>query len=1024
MWDGQRRPRRSMAAAAALEAAVPDHASTPVEEPQDQPYASPEHEQSTHDTTINPQSIPPAPGIEATIPLPLETGLRTAHEKTTAVTSTYDDGESFDEEMVVKYPALYGLFKPVASTYAEAMEVDIKPADTPITFLPPTGTNATPSVDDYEDEDDDDEMPAENHVSGDEYKLDTDGDTDMTDGQRMALGIHVFAASSTPLPTTDLRVATTRSAARALAAKTLPPSPRTPVNIAAETGLFRNARAPNTGNTTEHRSLGWYDSTSFSPLESSGERAELAAAKAAAKAPAKGRGRKKQQVDEESDEEVPERILPSSSDDGRPRRATKGKTYKEDSESDGSDFNDSENSDGEQEKPKRRGRPARKPKKQETPSESEEEEEEGVDSPPKKRGRKPKNADVAQENETPAAPKTRKAANKKTGDTVFKPDASSEGDEESEEEKVQRGKKTEDAKEENSDGSEEQDQDSRDATNEDDEENQGAAGEISGSNSSSDGTPAYDSDSSTSDENGKDATPDSDDEVAVRGAPVKTSGRTDKQSNIPQEIDPSSRSAQRSLMKRINVEHQRELHRAKSPGEPSGLRKAQAEKAFELQEEYKRDGSLREVKMTGFMPAVASWFGGRKKTPPAAPPPPMTPPPPPVDTNSEGDQESESTNQDAHSNGEGGQSDNHEGQSSSEHENTDESNGSSTDEKDSDEEDEGSDKTFEITAREIREVEKEMEEAVEKLMQKMDEAEHLERQLSDRTVEVEQLKSRLEKETQRAAEMEQELEARTTLGYDRLSYLYRYKPQLTLSDLPGTEDESRMTPLDVQTFDRVPFSTKLVANPFRHEDMYHRREIVNKLSFPGNIMLADPETDYFFRCCNCHAMSEVRLLFFQDEIVWSACICFTCFDHHCCEDCARYTAPMDSARLPRTSAAIDKLKEGEASGNYETRLYTRGIWSDYLRQKENVETMNRMLTEEEVALGGMGPFASEYEKAAEKAKEVGLRAAGKGKRKRGAVKEEGEESNPKSKRRMIAAKREQLAATRRQERRPPTNKSV
>ncbi|KAK6355312.1 hypothetical protein TWF696_004422 [Orbilia brochopaga] len=992
-----------MVVIAAQEAAASDT----IQKPQSQP--APEKERPS---TLVPETIcgPPPP--------PTDTDLRSARRRGHNIptgSSTYDDeDESFDERIFTKYRTSYELFQTSMRSdgrsgysYAEAMEVNVDAADALVTGTVSAGANSAvvndagsyreSSVEDSDSDDDgsddsDDEMSdgedgstAENKDDDNgndnpEFEVDSDGDITMTDAQRIALGL--FAASSTP--TTGLRGAKTRSAARAAPKATFAATPKstktprknakkapkTPVNNAAsESGLFKNAK--NTGNTTEHRSLGWYDSTSFSPLESSGELAEIAAAKANK---AKDRGRKKKHVEEESEEETPDRILPSSSDDGRQRRTRKDRSYKEDS-----DHDDDESADEEQ-----------------------------ADISPKKRGRKPKN--VASD----TAPKTRKPAKKRQQkDAVFKPDASSEVDEEPEEEetKAKRGRKKAEVQtvdEEQSDESEEQGTENEDTADEEEQESQEGP-DVEGSGSDDEGHAPEGTDSNASEDEDDEQSPPPPEPVAVRG-------KAEKKKNVSRR---RSQSTSRSQAKRVDTEHQ-----SASSGEPSALRKAQAEKAFELQEEYKRDGLLREAKMTGFIPSVASWFGGRKEAPPPAPRPPTpeaAPPPPTQQRDGEdgrAEDEPEDDSDMPNDNGQQEQSDDESSDNGPHGGNDEESDEESEDGEENDNSEDGeSGEKFEITAKEIREIEEEMEDAVDKLMHQMDQNEGLRRQLSEKTVKVDQLESKLAEESQKATEASLELEAKKKLAYDGLSYLYRFKPHLSMNDIPCLCDKNGLTQLDVQTFEHPPFSTKLVNNPFRHEDMYHRREIVNNLTFPGNVMLVDFETDYHFRCCNCHATSEVRLLFFQDELIWSTCICFTCFEHFCCAKCTRYTAPKDPARLPSTTDMVDRMKQGEASGNYETRLYVRGIWADYLEQKEKRGLLDHM--EDEIA-----PIREEndakYDKAAEKTKELGLRAAGKGKRKRGvAEKEEEGDVNPKSKKQMIAARREQLAAARRQERRPP-----
>ncbi|KAF3901558.1 hypothetical protein ABW21_db0201730 [Orbilia brochopaga] len=986
----------------------------------------------------------------AASPAPEETGLRITQRRGYSITKTtdssYEDDDAFiDEHFRSRYRSSYELFgrsdspTGLKSTYADAMEIDLNATDSPVQTLMPMDTNSGAGAyrdssdedSDPEDEEGDKDTPGKTRFGKSDTSnsiLDSDGDITMTDAQRIALGL--FAASSTPA--TDLRVATTRSAARehaAALASARKPRPSTPLRktvkstparktakpnqsqnivkptpsqkttkneyttpvtkITSETSLYRNAK--NTGNTTEHRSLGWYDSTSFSPLESSGEQAEIAAAKAAAAA-AKGPSRKKKQVveeEEESEEESSERILPSSSDDERPRRAAKGKARKQDS--DGSDFNDSEGS-AEESAPKK---PGRKP------------------------GRKPKNA------EDDASPKVKKAAKKKQPeDAVFKPDASSsEVDDDVEEKKVKQDEQQSDKQ--HSDEPEEENTDDEDAAEEDEGEGQEdtGGGTPDPSSGSSDAGATDNSESGSGEDNEQDSVASEDDEenedkspspesVAVRASAAKLTRQHGEQAEVshsPPQSDP------RGSSQRINT-NQDELGHNTSPSDPAGLRRVQAEKAFELQEEYKRDGSLREVKMTGFMPSLTNWFSGRKDTPPPAPAalrPPTPAPAPSTPTNEEEFEVDEETlkrleNGELLTDYEASEHDPHDGDYQ-------ESNGRS----DGEDENEESGQNFEITAQEVREIEEEMGDAVNKLMHQMEQTERLQRLLNEKTIQVEQLECKLAEETQKAAEAQLELEAKKNLGYDRLSLLYQPTPQLGMNDIPCFRDEdgSKFAPLVVQIFERPPFSTKLVNNPFRHEDMDHRREIVNNLSFPGNIMLADFETEYQFRCCSCHAMSEVRLLFFQDELVWSTCICFTCYEHFCCANCTRYTGPKDPSRLPTTTDAVDRLKKGEASGNYETLLYVRGIWADYLQKKAKKSMLDVV---EERYITAREENDEGYDNAAEKAKELGLRAAGKGKRKRVAAQEEEEETvNPKSKKPMIAAMREKLERARKLERRPP-----
>lgn len=391
---------------------------------------------------------------------------------------------------------------------------------------------------------------------------------------------------------------------------------KTPIVPLEASGLYKTGKS--TGNT--HRSWGWYDSTSFSPLD--GREVVETPAKKATKGKGKGKGRNVQ-----VDEVVDERILSSEESEGeRP----KGKNYNEDKD-DESEFEDSgdEGDRTPSKKPKTtKGKSAgRKPKKEQESSCEEEGDKEEKEKPaPKKQG-KPQ-----------AAPKNKRRKQKNEDEGAFKPDnSSSDVEEEYETSKPRRGRKPTkveqvvDNDEENNEGAEEaggeevtsntgadQGSENEDAGEEEIESEGGEEGENktgAGSGSDNDDNNGSKNNNQSGSEEGEE---DEDEYIPQKSGTAVRSTGTKKGADPPQPLvskSSSSKSRDRSLMKRMSVENQR----AKADGQP-GLRKAQAGKAFEIQEQFKRDGSLREVQLSGFVPSETGWAPGQKEKAPPAPP--------------------------------------------------------------------------------------------------------------------------------------------------------------------------------------------------------------------------------------------------------------------------------------------------------------------------------------------------------------------------------------------------------------------
>ncbi|KAF3937219.1 hypothetical protein ABW19_dt0206690 [Dactylella cylindrospora] len=918
--------------------------------------------------------------------------------------------------------------------------------------------------------------------------------------------------------------------------------PRRPVKGISETpkvnrtpatsGLF--AAGKNTGDTTRtHRTYTWYDSTSLSPLESSGELAEIAA-KAGKKNIVKSVGRPTK---------VAEKILPSSSDeeveevsetdDDNEMLESKSEndsqeseeSEEEDSEEEGSDYED----DG--------GTPSKKTwsgkgsggklgavneetedsesSKEEDSSEIEDEERNDKDSVNTENSVTPSKSEIEitskmsysgesesiistskEESVLEKSPTPKKAGKKKKkpnkDDAAFKLDGEeSEVEEEFEESKPKHGKKklavdelkdnigepevgeedigessdaAAEGQEVSSTGSGEHDQGESGSSemDEEDEEEEGGEGEEvsgnSGSGSSSgsgsgsseggsdEGDSERDSEEEASDSEGdeKSEAPENEDEdedaeeeespgmrneatskslpssnlqksateisrlSLARRIAHKNSNKTpssDRKAPPPTRTPKSNHSEGRHMMKERSLQSRRTMMRA------------QTEEAFRLQEEFVKKGNVvREAPFTKLLPSSINWFGAKKNVPL---PPPIIPAKPSTKANpgpvaaskrpTKGNPPSEgpsSTPNISRKDRTNTQTSKISGKSSSQP---------------SQVADGG--KVYELTGEELEEMAAELDDALD--------------QLDDSKLETDMLKGRLAKQTERLNEALLKLGAKKSLSYDCFSFMYDFRPKEGFNDFTGKYriDPAPLKKLEFEEPGDHNLAQKLAKNPFHHKDMSQRRKIINDLTFPSNVMLAEFGTDYFFKCCNCRSVSEVRFLFFQDELIWSTCICFTCFDHFCCADCTRYTAPTDKERMPKNGEMIDSFDASK--GNYESWMYMKGIWNDFLRQKDRKENHEARKAGAEVAQAGLDvrmqqldemdeEFDAEYEEAAGKAAKMGLRSARgggnqKGKRKRVEVEQQfGDVEEPaKSKRRMILEKRQELEHMRWEESRLP-----
>ncbi|KAK6361167.1 hypothetical protein TWF730_004911 [Orbilia blumenaviensis] len=785
-------------------------------------------------------------------------------------------------------------------------------------------------------------------------------------------------------PTTGLRAAVTRSFASTVKKAPRPgdmkvfprTEPRKPIK-----GILKTPVAPTPAlslykagkdTASAHRSLGWYDSTSFSPFESSGELAEIAEAQKAAKEERKG----KAVLKETPYEEVVGNFLPSEeSGEERPKR--EGKKYNED-EGDGSDFEGSEYDDIRT--------PLKNPKVTEVKSVSRKKGKEKQNSLAYEEGGIGEGVQDLEQSKPAQKKKVQRKKKMKEDAGAFKPEqSSSDLEEEYEISKPKRrvkaievvqavGNEEERSEEEaNSDpgayqGSEDRDTGDKEGESEDDEEEpegeEGRADTNAGSGSEEDDEDNKKQSGSEEEDDEEGEEEDEDDEedtgkwkevrlikketaASLRAAKVK--------SRTPPENHTKSKT--RSLMKRMSVESQR---RRSSIGQP-GLRQAQADKAFEMQERFKRNGSLRKVQLSGFIPSETNWGGGQRKAAPPVPPIFEFPQRPPKTAEQEITKiaNAETPESDIESNSVTGTSDNIEEQSTDQGTQATirkrpmhhvEKHGSGVNRR--------AETVFPITQKEleetilmVKETDRELKESREAEKKCQILLSTAKSNIDSLCCKVNTLKNKLAKTRDDYTRLEVELAAKDAIGHDRLSYLYK---DTTLEDgmvelqgyvgLEGFDHNVDMdyikkkgAPLDVQPLEHPPFSSKLNNNPFYHEDMYQRREIINSLTFPGNVMLVDYSTNYFFICCLCSNMSSVNVLFYQDELIWSLCICLVCAEHWCCARCDRWTAPKKPSMLPETDADMELLTGPIAKKSYEASLYLKGVWGDFLVQRFQTE---------------------------------------------------------------------------------------
>ncbi|KAK6537003.1 hypothetical protein TWF281_001207 [Arthrobotrys megalospora] len=833
-------------------------------------------------------------------------------------------------------------------------------------------------------------------------------------------------------PTAGLRRAVSQNAAQSTVKKAPPledikvfpqTEPRKPLKGILKSSLppldASGLRGVKKGTGAPHRQWGWYDSRSFSPLESSGELMEIAAKKAAKGG--KG-GKKKVQIDETVDERI---LTSSASEDEGPRRRGKVKNYKEDDD-DGSDFEGSDDAEAPAKKTKatnqKRGG-GRKPKKKKESSDEEEEQgeeqqEEEEKPEPKKRGR------------TQGAPKNGKKMQKNEDAGAFKPDRdSSDIEEEYETSKPKRGRKAaevaeavdneEDGEGEEGEvgsdagtgrGSDDGDASEEESRSEGEEEGQqednnnaepGSSDSGGSDNNDQSGSEQEqeDEESDNGEEEGEEEYVEEEQAAAVRTAKPKKSTHSKSKATPPPQPQVSKTSTakdyDRSMMKRKSIEGQR----SKTSSGQSGLRKVQADKAFEIQEQFKRDGSLREVQLSGFSPSQAGWDDGRKELAPPAPPAFKFPEPP---LTSDAPKIVESADED---------------------DSSDNSNKTRSKSKDEDEDKTQIESVFPITRREIQSVKTLIERAKkyydeassreDDYLGQLGEARYRQRLMARK---IKWLKRKLATTKENCSNLELELAAMRSIGHDNQSHLFTRTMEVTMyldgdypehnngHSGPSTSEGVELTALEVQAFEHPPFSSKLSNNPFRHKDMYHRREIINKLTFPGNVMLAEYDTDYYFICCECYEMSDVKLAFYQDELIWSSNLCSMCLGHQCCDKCTRWTSPASSSRWPETFQSEQLLNGPKAKENYESTMYLKGIWADYMRQRE------------EAVDSGLPPKLQEeddpHNQARRAAAQAGLRSTESSKRKN-------EDDGPGSKRRRIEEKRVEILEERSRSRRPP-----
>ncbi|KAK6537836.1 hypothetical protein TWF694_010738 [Orbilia ellipsospora] len=885
-----------------------------------------------------------------------------------------------------------------------------------------------------------------------EYSIEveeSDGDTSMEE-----------APSPAPnTPATGLRVAsrsaftTLRKTRKMVVIDDIPQTePRKRVQNFSVDSVLRMTRGRENGTDfTPHRTFDWYDSSSFSPLESSGERAQMAAAKkggaTAKKAAAKQR---LAEVEEESEEESEEdnneeedegdyRILPSSSEDEKPKEkkqkkgpAARKNTRKEDSES---DFADEQDEDAPKRKTRKATAPkgkAKKGKKKESDYSDTDVEEidetEAEDTPVKQ---KPPNATASKvkktieeednvENEQGEAdvdtkvpaekdPPIEAATRVKRGKKIKRRFEDLEDEEEDSEKKASHKQKTQKiaapkVKEKNMEKEPDASEIKEEALPRQSRSKsvQKVASVKQQKKKRSRDAVLSGSDERTINNERRDGEEDEEVEeietkkfllkaikksteatITQNNHKTKEKGRHDN-SHDESEGEGSDQTEELGGETR-KPEKQPRVKEKKT----AAVRQLLAEKAFELQNKNKHNGVLTVAKYGGFLPSVGKWFGSRKPVP-APPSELLLPKHLSKEVNESNEQIDEEVVEVSFADKEASKTETE----------LSVSNRDGTQECSSSEEDDDAE-YYPITGTEIQKLFQDFN----RMATKLEEFKKAEKSMEEKAVEtnekIKKLNARLEEQMERAAISQLKLAVVKAIGPDKLDYLYTFS-RVERREMGETYDGRQLAKLDVEVLERPPFASKLARNPFHHEDMYQRRQIINNLTFPANVMMAEFRVKYFFRCCNCHTISQTRILFFQDELIWSTCICYACYEHYCCVKCERYTSPANEKEMPPAAQGVEQLNDSKASENYEAWLYTKGIWNDYLKQSEDLKESTKT-AENHHQVGS-----------------VGLRAAEKRKRDDEAEDDEGESAErPKSKRQRIDERQKELAEMRRRERRPP-----
>ncbi|KAF3910127.1 hypothetical protein AA313_de0206503 [Arthrobotrys entomopaga] len=758
------------------------------------------------------------------------------------------------------------------------------------------------------------------------------------------------------------------------------------VNLDSALRMARGKR--NANNSTPHRTFDWYDSSSFSPLESIGELAEIAAAK-------KGGGTAKkvavkqrlEEVEEESEEESEEeedgRILPSSSEDEKPQKKKQKKApaarkvnRKEDSES---DFSDEEEQSPPKKKPRRAAAPKGKVKKgkknnkESDYSNSDEEEANETEEEDTPVERKPRKA---------AAPKAKNACEDEEWDENEEEDEESPAGRELRDDAATRARRGREIKGQ-SDASEIEEEEALPPKFKDKHVQKVAptkrhlkkqGGDVVSSSSGERATENEDED-----EDGYVEKLEEKSSKSKAGNKATKETRTRKDAKIKnQEKDsnssPSTRNkedeevvsdqSERSDEEEEEEEEERDIQKKTKGKKVAGVRQLLAEKAFELQNKNKRKGALAEGKYGGFIPSMGSWFGGSKAAP--APPPPSSEFQLPSFSSKEQDQSDELIGEEiADASFTDGEASKAKTETSEVKINQSKENQSDKSEDDDDTE------YYPITEAEIQELFQDFNKMTTKLEESKKMKKKLEEEAAKTDEKINKLKARLTEQMEKVAISQLELGAMRAVGFDKMDYLYAFA-RVERRKLDGRYDGRQLAKLDVETLERPPFASKLVKNPFHHDDMYQRRQIINNLTFPANVM-----------------MSEFGV---------------------------KYTSPAYEKEMPTTAQGLEQLNDSKASENYEAWLYTKGIWNDYLKQSEDLKETK---TTDELEQSKYPKDSTAGIKVFHQMGSVGLRAAGKRKREDDGDWEMEPEGKPKSKRQTIDERQEEVAEMQRRERRPP-----